>query len=68
MALDDEGTPLASYAVQTSNGDLMNLSDVEKIGGSFLTVLLWILGGIAASGGIALAAYLIWKRRKSIQG
>ena len=65
VAIDDEGMLLANCNVQVSSDVLTRLADIEDIGGSFLSVLLWILGGAAVAGGLAVAIYLTLKKRKN---
>jgi hypothetical protein len=70
VALDEEGVALANCFIQV--GDLpeetrlIDLSGAEEVGSSLLSVVLWILGGALAMGIIALAVYLILRKRRGI--
>ncbi len=64
IPIDKEGTPLGTFEVQTDNGVLIDVSDMDPAGGGIWPVLLWVIIGLAAVGGIAVAVYLILKKRK----
>ena len=63
IALDDENTPLGSFDVQVEA--VSAISAVTEIGVGFVTVLLWIVGGLLGAGVIVLAIYVIWKKKKA---
>ena len=64
VALDNEGTPLGNFEVQTDNGVLIDVSGMDTAGGGFISVLWWILGIAAGLGIIALVVYLVLRKRR----
>jgi hypothetical protein len=67
VALDDEGVPLGNFEAQTDNGVLIDVSGAGVAGG-VISALWWILGSAAAVVIIALAVYLVMRKKRGDAG
>jgi hypothetical protein len=65
VALDDEGVPLGNLEAQTDNDVLIDVSDAA---GGVMNALWWVLGSAAAVVIIALAVYLVMRKKRDDAG